>query len=78
MDPEGLLEHRQRVFPFVLTADALLVAVLLSAAASVAAATEGPAHEGLTALVVIVSVASLASLLLIEPATTRSAGLLRQ
>jgi hypothetical protein len=78
MDPEGLLEHRQRVFPFVRTADALLVAVLLSAAASVAAATEGPAHEGLTAIVVIVSVASLASLLLIEPATTRSAGLLRQ
>jgi serine/threonine protein kinase len=70
MDPDGLGDHRRQVFPYVLTADALLITVLLSAALFVAAA-----REELTAVILVVSVASLASLLVIEPATTRAAGL---
>jgi hypothetical protein len=70
VDPEGLAEHRARVFPAVVTADSLLVLVLFSAGAFVAAA-----REEFAALIVVVAVASLASLLVIEPATTRSAGL---
>jgi hypothetical protein len=76
MDPDGLRGHRQRVFRYVLAADALLMAVLLAGAGLMAAGSDGPSHEGLTTLVVIVAVASLASLLVIEPATTRAAGLL--
>ncbi len=71
MDADGLSEHRRRVFPYVVSGDALLIAVLLSAALFVAAA-----REELTAVILVVSVASLASLLVIEPATTRAAGLL--
>ena len=70
VDPEGLAEHRARVFPAVVVADGLLVLVLFSAGAFVAAA-----REEFAALIVVVAVASLASLLVIEPATTRSAGL---
>jgi serine/threonine protein kinase len=70
VDPEGLAEHRARVFPAVVSADSLLVLVLFSAGAFVAAA-----REEFAALIVVVAVASLASLLVIEPATTRSAGL---
>jgi serine/threonine-protein kinase len=70
VDPEGLAEHRARVFPAVVVAECLLVLVLFSAGAFVAAA-----REEFAALVVVVAVASLASLLVIEPATTRSAGL---
>lgn len=70
MDPEGLAEHRRSVFRYIVGADALLIAVLLAAATFVAAA-----REELTALILVVSVASLASLLVIEPATTRAAGL---
>ena len=70
VDPEGLGEHRARVFPAVIVAECLLVLVLFSAGALVA-----DVREGFAALVVIVAVASLASLLVIEPATTRSAGL---
>jgi hypothetical protein len=70
MDPEGLAGHRRRVFRYIVVADALLVGVLLFAALFVAAA-----REELTALILVVSVASLASLLVIEPATTRAAGL---
>jgi hypothetical protein len=70
VDPEGLGEHRARVFPAVIVAECLLVVVLFSAGALVA-----DVREEFAALVVIVAVASLASLLVIEPATTRSAGL---
>jgi serine/threonine protein kinase len=71
MNPAGLMEHRRRVFRYVAAADGLLVGVLLFAALFVAAA-----REELTAVILVVSIASLASLLVIEPATTRSAGLL--
>jgi hypothetical protein len=70
VDPDGLAEHRARVFPAVVVAECLLVLVLFSAGAVVAAA-----REEFAALIVVVAVASLASLLVIEPATTRSAGL---
>jgi serine/threonine protein kinase len=72
VDRDGLAEHRARVFPTVVATELLLVLVLLSAAAFVAAT-----YEEFAALIVIVAVASLASLILIEPATTKSAGLLR-
>jgi serine/threonine protein kinase len=70
MDPAGLREHRRRVFRYVVVADGLLVGMLLFAAAFVAAA-----REELTAVILVVAIASLASLLVIEPATTRAAGL---
>ncbi len=74
MDPEGIAAHRGRIFPYVAAGDALLAAVLLAAAVLAPAAS-----EGVTSVILVVSVASLASLLVIEPATTRAAGLsLRQ
>jgi hypothetical protein len=75
MDPAGLPDHRHHLFPFVLGADTLLVAVMLTAAGLVAAGSSAGAQEGLTAVIVIVAVVSLASLLAIEPATTKAAGL---
>jgi serine/threonine protein kinase len=70
MDPAGVAEHRRRVFRYVIAADGLLVGVLLFAALFVAAA-----REELTAVILVAAIASLASLLVIEPATTRAAGL---
>ncbi len=67
---DQLVEHRKRIFPTVVAADAMLVLVLLAGAAFI-----GAAHEEFAAPLIVVSVASLASLLLIEPATTRAAGL---
>jgi hypothetical protein len=73
MSPEGLVEHRRRAFRYVAAADGLLAGVLVFAALFVAAA-----REELTAIILVVSIASLASLLIIEPATTRSAGLVEE
>jgi Protein kinase domain len=68
--PAMLVEHRARLFPAVVCADALLSLVLLVTAARIAGDYDEVAALMLTAAVVI-----LASLLLIEPATTRAAGL---
>jgi serine/threonine-protein kinase len=73
VDPKGLADHRAHVFPAVVIAECLLVIVLFAAGALVA-----EVWEELATLVVVVAVASLASLLVIEPATTRSAGLARR
>lgn len=68
--PEMLDRHRARLFPAVLGADALLGTAWLAAAALMA----GP-HDAPAALFVVVGAATFASLALIEPATTRQAGL---
>lgn len=72
VQPESLVDHRARVFPAIVAAELLLVGVLIAAAVFV-----GAAREEFAALIVIVAIASLASLVLIEPATTRAARLLR-
>ena len=71
--PAMLVEHRARLFPAIVAADALLAVVLLGTAARVAGDYDEVAALVLTAAIVI-----LASLALIEPATTRAAGLLRR
>ena len=68
--PETLAEHRARAFPAVMIADALLPVVLLTAATFIAGD-----HDEVAALLLSVAVVTLASLLLIEPATTRGAGM---
>ena len=68
VQPASLAEHRAAVFPWLFGAEVALDAILLAAAAF-------PTREAFAAPIVIVAIASLASLLLIEPATTRAAGL---
>lgn len=72
IQPESLVGHRARVFPGIVIAELVLVTVLLGAAAFI-----GDTHEALAAVMTVVAIASLASLILIEPATTRAAGLSR-
>ena len=71
--PDTLIEHRARLFPAVAVADALLAAALLGTATLIAGD-----HDEIAALFVSVGVVMLASLALIEPATTRAAGLNRE
>jgi hypothetical protein len=68
--PDTLAIHRARLFPAVIGADALLATALLVSASLIAGE-----HDEMAALLVVVGVATFASLLLIEPATTREAGL---
>jgi hypothetical protein len=68
--PATLIEHRARLFPAVAAADALLAAALLGTAAFIAGD-----HDEIAALFLSVAVVMLASLALIEPATTRAAGI---
>jgi len=68
--PTMLIEHRARLFPAVAVADALLAATLLGTAARIAGD-----HDEIAALFLSLAVVTLASLALIEPATTRAAGL---
>ena len=68
--PDTLAAHRARVFQAVVSADALLAALWLTMAALIAGD-----HDEIAAVLVTSGVASLASLALIEPATTREAGL---
>jgi eukaryotic-like serine/threonine-protein kinase len=67
---ELLVEQRRRLFPAILTSDVLLAVVLLAAAAIVAGT-----NDVLAAICLAVALVSLTSLALIEPATTRAAGL---
>lgn len=71
--PALLIDHRARLFPAVAFADALLAVALLVTAALIAGE-----HDGIAALFVSVAVVMLASLALIEPTTTRAAGLSRK
>ena len=68
--PTLLIDHRARLFPAVAFADALLATALLVAAALIAGD-----HDGVAAVFVSVAVVMLASLALIEPTTTKAAGL---
>jgi hypothetical protein len=69
--PSTLVEHRARLFPAIVFADALLAATLLVTAARVAGD-----YDEVAALILTVAVVILASLTLIEPATTKAADLL--
>jgi hypothetical protein len=68
--PETLAGHRARLFPAVIAADTLLAIAWLVTAALIAGE-----HDEMAALLVTVGVATFASLVLIEPATTREAGI---
>jgi hypothetical protein len=68
--PTLLPGHRARVFPALAGSDTLLAAALAGAAALLAGA-----HDELGAVLVILSIVIVASLALVEPATTRAAGL---
>jgi eukaryotic-like serine/threonine-protein kinase len=68
--PEMLIPHRARLFPAVAVADTLLAITLLGAAARIAGD-----HDEIAALFLSLGVVTLASLALIEPATTRAAGI---
>ncbi len=66
--PEWIVDHRARLFPAVATADALLAITLLVESIAIAGT-----HEAMAALLLTISLISLASLILIEPSTTRAA-----
>jgi eukaryotic-like serine/threonine-protein kinase len=68
--PDSLAGHRARVFPALAAADTLLAAGLAGAAALLAGA-----HDELGAVLLVMGMVILASLALVEPATTRAAGL---
>ncbi len=68
--PDMLVEHRTRLFPAIVFADVLLGVSLLTVAALMAGT-----HDEAAAIFVCVAIATLASLALIEPTTTRAAGL---
>jgi predicted Ser/Thr protein kinase len=69
--PVTLVEHRARLFPAIIVADGLLAVALLGTAARLAGD-----YDEVAAVILCVAVVILASLALIEPATTRAAGLL--
>ena len=68
--PGMLIGHRARLFPAVAIADALLAVALLGTAARLAGD-----HDEVAALFLSLAVVTFVSLTLIEPATTRAAGL---
>jgi hypothetical protein len=72
--PVTLVEHRARLFPAIVFSDALLAVMLLAVAGLIAAGE----RDEVAALFLSVAVVTLASLGLIEPATTRAAGLNRE
>ncbi len=65
-----LVEQRRRVAPVVTAIDALLAVVLLVAAGIVAGT-----HDALAAFFLTIALVTVASLVLIEPVTTRAAGI---
>jgi hypothetical protein len=71
--PHTLIEHRARVFPRVAVLDTVLAGTLLAVAAIIAAGD----HDGIAAILIALAAVMLASLSLIEPATTSAAGLSR-
>ena len=67
---DTLVSHRARLYPAIVFADALLGLSLIAVAALI-----GGDHDEIAALLLAVAVVMLASLALIEPATTRGAGI---
>lgn len=70
--PAMLNDHRARVFPAIAAIDAFLAGLLFVAAALIA-----EAHDAIAAILVALAAVMLVSLSLIEPATTKAAGLNR-
>jgi hypothetical protein len=70
--PAMLVEHRARLFPAVVVADTCLAIALLGTAGRLAGD-----YDEAAAVILTTAVAMLASVALIEPATTRAAGLIR-
>ena len=68
--PETLARHRARFFTVIAGTEALLAMVMLGAAALVAGD-----YDGMAAVLVTLAVVTVASLGIIEPATTSAAGL---
>ena len=68
--PANAAAHRARLAPWVMAAEALLAVTLLAGAALVA----GP-HDAMAAVLVSFAIATIASLGIIEPATTAAAGI---
>lgn len=71
--PHTLIEHRRRIFSRIAVLDTVLAGTLLAAATIIAAAD----HDGIAAILIALAAVMLASLSLIEPATTAAAGLVR-
>jgi predicted Ser/Thr protein kinase len=63
--------HRRRMFPWIAAAEAVLAAALLGSAAIIASE-----HEATAALLICLAIVLAASLAVIEPSTTRGAGLI--
>ena len=70
VSPATLSAHRARFFTYIAAAEAVLAMVLLGSAALVAGA-----YDAMSAVLVTLAVVTLASLGIIEPATTTAAGL---
>jgi len=70
--PATLMEHRARLFPAIAGIDTLLAGTLLASGTPMAGQ-----HDGIAAIFVALAAVMLASLALIEPATTAAAGLSR-
>ena len=62
--------HRRHLFPWIAASEAVLAVTLLASAAIIA-----PAHEATAALLMSLAIIIGASLVVIEPNTTRGAGL---
>jgi hypothetical protein len=62
--------HRRRMFPWIAGAEAVLAAALLGSAVIIASE-----HEATAALLICLAIVLAASLAVIEPSTTRGAGL---
>ncbi len=69
--PATLVDHRARLFPTIAGVEALLAGSLLVTAMLIAGK-----HDGVAAVMVALAAVMLASLSLIEPATTAAAGLI--
>jgi len=72
VQPAMLIDHRAKLFPAIAVIDTLLAGSLFLAAVLIA-----DAHDATAALLVGLAAVMLASLSLIEPATTRAARLNR-
>ena len=69
VQPASLAAHRARLFPYIAVTELLLAGVLLGSAALVAGG-----YDGMSAVLVTLAVATIASVGIIEPATTKAAG----
>jgi protein kinase-like protein len=74
--PAMLIDHRRRLFPAIAVSETLLAGLLFLAAVLIAGA-HADAHDAVAAILVGLAAVMLASLSLIEPATTKAAGLNR-